>query len=69
MLRYYPHTLRPMLTDQTILGHHLTSLMEKSSMKWSKYETTNVMDALEHYNTSSNGKEVPKVTIHGSQLT
>ena len=54
--------------DQTIPDHHLISLEEKSSMKWSKSETTDIMDALEHYNTSSNGREAPKATTHGSQL-
>ena len=58
-----------MLTDQTILGHHLTSSEEKSFMKWSRYGTTDVMDALEHYNISSNGKEAPKATTLGNQLT
>ena len=38
-------------------------------MKWSKYTATDVMDALEHCNTSSNGKEAPKATTHGNQLT
>ena len=68
MLRYYPHTLKEMLMDQTILGHHLTSSEEKSFMKWSRYGTTDIMDALEHYNISSSGKDAPKVTIHGNQL-
>ena len=58
-----------MLMDQTILDHHLTSLVGKNFMKWSKFETTNVMDDPEHSNTSSNGKEALKVTTHGSQLT
>ena len=37
-------------------------------MKWSKYTTTDVTDALECYSTSSNGKEARKVTIPGNQL-
>ena len=55
--------------DQIIPDHHLTSLEEKNSMKWSRFKTTDIMDDPEHSNTSSNGKEVPKVTTHGSQLT
>ena len=55
--------------DQTILDLHLTSLEEKDSMKWSKFETTDIMDNPEHSNTSLNGKGAPKATTHGSQLT
>ena len=36
--------------------------------KWSRYETTDIMDALECYNISSNGREAPKVTTPGNQL-
>ena len=57
-----------MPTDQIIPGHHLTLSEEKSSMKWSRYVATDVMDAPERYNISSNGKEALKATIHGNQL-
>ena len=57
-----------MLTDQIIPDHHLTLSEERSFMKWSRYVATDVMDALEHCNTSSSGKEVPKATTHGNQL-
>ena len=55
--------------DQIILDHHLTSLEEKNSMKWSKSGTTDIMDAPECYNISSSGKEVLKAITHGNQLT
>ena len=55
--------------DKTIPDPHLTLLEERNSMKWSKSEIINIMDNPEHSNTSSNGKEVPKATIHGNQLT
>ena len=55
--------------DQTILDLHLTSLEVKNSLKWSRFGTADIMDAPEHSNTSSSGKEVPKVTTHGNQLT
>ena len=55
--------------DQTILGLHLTLSEEKNSTKWSKFKTTDIMDNPEHSNTSSNGKEAPKATTHGNQLT
>ena len=55
--------------DQIILDHHLTSSEEKSFTKWSRYGTTDVMDIPERCNISSNGREVPKATTHGSQLT
>ena len=55
--------------DQTILDPHLTLLVEKNSMKWSKFKTTDITDNLEHSNISSSGREAQKVTTHGSQLT
>ena len=57
-----------MPTDQITLGHHLTLSEEKSSMKWSRYVATDVMDAPEHCSISSNGKGAPKATTHGNQL-
>ena len=54
--------------DRTILDHHLILSEEKSFTKWSRYATTDVMDALERCNISSNGKEAPKVTTPGNQL-
>ena len=58
-----------MLMDQITPDLHLTLLEEKNSMKWSKFETTNIMDDPEHSSISSNGKEAPKATTHGNQLT
>ena len=55
-----------MPTDQIILDRHRILLEEKSFMKWSRYATTDVMDAREHSNTSSNGKEAPKATTPGN---
>ena len=69
MHHYYPLSGKLMLMDQIIPDHHLTSSVEKNSMKWSKSETTDIMDSPEHSNISSNGKEAPKVTTHGNQLT
>ena len=55
--------------DQTIPDLCLTLSEEKNSTKWSKFKTTDIMDAPERYNTSLNGKEAPKATTHGNQLT
>ena len=54
--------------DQTILGPHLILSVEKNSMKWSKFETIDIMDDPEHSNILSSGKEAQKVTTHGNQL-
>ena len=43
--------------------------MEKRSMKWSALLTTDVMVGLDDSNISSNGKDTPKATTHGNQLT
>ena len=40
----YPLITKQMPMDLTILGPHLTLSEEKSSLKWSKFETTDVMD-------------------------
>ena len=69
MHHYYPLIGKPMLMDRIILDHHLISLAEKNSTKWSKFETTDITDGPEYSNISSNGKEAQKVTTHGSQLT
>ena len=69
MCHYYPLIWKLMLMDRIIPDHHLILLEEKNSMKWSKSETTDVMDDPEHSSISSNGKEAPKVTTHGNQLT
>ena len=63
-----PVTYQLMLPNTTP-DPHLTLLEEKNSLKWSKFKTIDVMDDLECSSTSSNGKEAPKVTTHGSQLT
>ena len=55
--------------DQIILGLHLTSSEEKNFMKWSKFETTDVMGGPEHSSILSSGKEAWKVTTPGNQLT
>ena len=68
MLHYYPHMLRPMPTDRTILDHHPTLLEEKSFTKWSRYAATDIMDTLERCNISSNGKEALKAIIPGNLL-
>ena len=64
----YPLITKQKPMDLTIPDHHLTSLMEKNSLKWSKFKTTDIMDGQEHSNISSNGKEAQKVTTHGNQL-
>jgi len=38
-------------------------------MRWSKSAVTDVMDELERSNTLSNGKDTPKATTRGNQLT
>ncbi len=65
---YRPIAKRP-LTAPTTPDPHLTLSQEKRSMKWSKSAVTDVMDKLERSNTLSNGKDIPKATTRGNQLT
>src|SRR6266404_8274252 len=53
---------------QTSPDHPLTSLTEKRNMKSNESSHTDNSDDQNGFNTSSNGRDTPKVTIHGNQL-
>jgi len=53
---------------QTSPDHHLTLLMEKTSMKWNESSHTNNLDDQKGFSISSNGKNTLKATTHGNQL-
>jgi len=65
---YRPIT-KQVLMAPTSHDRHLTLSANKKNTKWSGWLTTDVMDGPEGSNTWSNGKDTPKATIHGSQLT
>src|SRR6266403_1273315 len=54
---------------QTSPDHHLTSLMEKKNTKLNESSHTDNSDNQNDCNISSNGRDTPKVTTHGNQLT
>src|SRR6266403_5486133 len=54
---------------QTSPDHLLTSLTVKKNTKSNESLHTDSSDDQNGFNTSSNGKDTPKVTTHGSQLT
>jgi len=53
---------------QTSPNHLLTSLMEKKNTKLNGSSHTDSSDDQNGFNISSNGRDTPKVTTHGSQL-
>src|SRR6266403_3487238 len=56
-------------TVQTSPNHLLTLSMEKRNTKLNESLHTDNSDDRNGCNTSSNGKDTPKVTTHGNQLT
>src|SRR6266481_1970798 len=61
--------MKQLRTVQTSPDHLLTSLTEKRSTKLNESSHTDNSDDRNGCNTSSNGKDTPKVTTHGNQLT
>src|SRR6266403_4729414 len=60
--------MKQLRTAQTSPDHLLTSLTEKRSTKSNESSHTDNSDDQNSFNTSSNGKDTPKVTTHGNQL-
>src|SRR6266436_5782590 len=61
--------MKQLRTAQTSPDHLLTSLTEKRNTKSNESSHTDNSDGQNGCNTSSNGKDTPKVTTRGSQLT
>src|SRR6266403_717056 len=61
--------MKQLRTVQTSPDHPLTSLMEKKNTRSNESSHTDNSDDQDGFNTSSNGRDTPKATIHGSQLT
>src|SRR6266436_8144774 len=53
---------------QTSPDHPLISLTEKRNTKSNESSRTDNSDDQNAFNISSNGRDTPKVTIHGNQL-
>jgi len=60
--------MKQLRTVQTSPNHPLTSLTEKKNMKSNGLSHTDNSDDRNGFNTSSNGRDTPKVTTHGNQL-
>src|SRR6266403_1871062 len=61
--------MKQLRTVQTSPDHLLTSSTEKRNMKLNELSHTDNSDDQNGCNTSSNGKDTPKATTHGNQLT
>src|SRR6266436_2593556 len=61
--------MKQLRTAQTSPDRLLTLSMEKRNTKWNELSHTDNSDDRNDCNTSSNGKNIPKATTHGSQLT
>ncbi len=61
--------MKQLRTVQTSPDHPLTSSMEKRNTKLNESSHTDNSDDQNGCNISSNGKDTPKVTTHGNQLT
>src|SRR6266403_4321149 len=61
--------MKQLRTVQTSPDHLLTSSMEKRSTKLNESSHTDNSDDQNGCNISSNGKDTPKATTHGNQLT
>src|SRR6266446_10979634 len=61
--------MKQMRTAQTSPDHLLTLLMGKKSMKSNELSHTDNSDDQNGSSISSNGKDTPKATTHGNQLT
>src|SRR6266404_3966521 len=61
--------MKQLHTAQTSPDHPLTLLTEKKNTKSNESSHTDSLDDQNNFNISSNGRDTPKVTTHGSQLT
>src|SRR6266446_1430204 len=61
--------MKQLRTVQTLPDHLLTSLTVKRNTKSNESSHTDNSDGQNGFNTSSSGKDTPKVTTHGSPLT
>ncbi|SRR6266478_1164765 len=61
--------MKQLRTAQTSPDCLLTLLTEKKSMKLNESLHTGNSDDQNNFNISSNGKDTPKATTHGNQLT
>src|SRR5216684_6791745 len=60
---------KPMHTDLTTQGHHLTLSKVKRNTKWRKSSIIDTPEGLELFNILSNGKGTQKQTTPGNLLT
>src|SRR6266478_4703223 len=61
--------MKRLCTAQTSPDHLLTSSTEKKNTKSNESSHTDNSDERNNFNISSNGRDTPKVTTHGNQLT
>src|SRR6266446_3133248 len=61
--------MKQLRTAQTSPDHLLTLSTEKKNTKLNESSHTDNSDGRNDCNTSSNGKDTPKATTHGNQLT
>src|SRR6266404_3609137 len=61
--------MKRLRTVQTSPDHRLTSSTEKKNTKSNESSHTGSLDGQNDFNISSSGKDTPKVTTHGNQLT
>src|SRR6266446_2496044 len=61
--------MKQLRTAQTSPDHLLTLSMEKKNTKSNELSHTGNSDDQNDFNISSNGKDTPKATTHGNQLT
>src|SRR6266436_6608386 len=60
--------MKQLRTAQTSPDHLLTLSTEKRNTKSNESSHTDNSDDQNDFNTSSNGRDTPKVTTHGNQL-
>src|SRR6266478_4139646 len=61
--------MKRLRTAQTSPDHPLTSSTEKKNTKSNESSHTDSLDKRNDFNISSNGRDTPKATTHGSWLT
>src|SRR6266404_4043921 len=61
--------MKQLRTAQTLPDHLLTSSTEKKNTKSNESSHTDNSDSQNGFNISSNGRDIPKATTHGNQLT
>src|SRR6266403_5575578 len=61
--------MKQLRTARTSPDRLLISLTEKKNTKWNESSHTDSSDDKNGCNTSSNGRDIPKATTHGSQRT